>query len=125
MNRQNPIVLYIQNEPLLQSATLELTSALSRLVERLEANDRPGLTLSMDQVALMGELALERFDPPPGTWTTAWTALAQRCRELAGLAPGVLQDDLQALKETERTLQSALDHISPLSSAYSELEIPM
>ena len=117
----NPTLAYIQVNPQLQSATSELTNAMMRLIQRLEENDRPGLTLSMDQVATFAQVMHERFTPPPSAWSTAWMTLLTHCAALHGLAPGVRQDDPAALKQTETTLQAAIDALAPLTDAYAEL----
>lgn len=117
----NPTLAYIQVNPQLQSATSELTNAMMRLIQRLEENDRPGLTLSMDQVVTFAQVMHERFTPPPSAWSTAWMTLLTHCAALHGLAPGVLQDDPAALKQTETTLQAAIDALAPLTDAYAEL----
>jgi hypothetical protein len=113
---------YLQSEPLLQSGTSELTNALMRLVQRLEINDRPGLTLSMDQVSAFAECMIDRFEPPPSTWATAWSELMRHCAALHGLAAGVLNDDSNALMQAQSTLQAALDCIAPLTEAYADLD---
>lgn len=117
----NPTLTYIQVNPHLQSSTSELSNAMMRLIQRLEDNDRPGLTLSMDQVAIFAQVMHERFTPPPSTWTSAWTELIQHCMDLHGLAAGVLEDDPVALKKTESTLQAAMDALAPLTDAYAKL----
>lgn len=117
----NPTLAYIQVNPQLQSGTSELTNAMMRLIQRLEESDRPGLTLSMDQVATFAQVMHERFTPPPSAWSTAWMTLLTHCAALHGLAPGVLEDDPVALKQTETTLQAAIDALAPLTDAYAEL----
>jgi len=117
----NSVLAYLQSTPQLQNATSQLTDALMRLIQRLEANDRPGLTLSMDQVAAFAELMLERFEPPPSAWATAWSQLMHQCAALHGLAPGVLNDEPEALSSTQTTLQAALDCLAPLTQAYADL----
>jgi hypothetical protein len=112
---------YLQAQPALQNSTSELTNALTRLVQRLDAQDRPGLTLSIDQVATFAQVMHERFTPPPSTWTTAWSDLLTHCMALHGLAAGVLNDDPTALQHTQAALQAAIDAIGPLTEAYAEL----
>jgi hypothetical protein len=117
----NSTLAYLQAMPQMQTAITELTSALTRLLHRLESNDRAGLTLSMDQVAAFAELMLDEFDPPASPWTTAWSRLLHHCAALHGLSPGVLNDESEALLLTQTNLQAAFDSLGPLSQAYADL----
>lgn len=112
---------FLATEPLVQTATNDLTDSMMALVQRLELGDLPGLSLSADEVAVMAQLMQVCFAPPQSEWTSAWESLLAHCCLLAGFRSGILNEDADALQRFQNQLQLAIDAVTPLTEAYGRL----
>jgi len=112
---------YLRNEPLIQDAINEITETLIGLVQRLEIEDLPGITLSADQVALMAQVLRIRYSPPQSEWASAWAQFLGTCEELTGYKVGLLEADPETVEQFQLRLQKSIDAVQPITDAYARL----
>jgi len=116
------ITHYLRHEPHINGAIDELTETLINLVQRLEIQDLPGITLSADQAALMAQVLRVTYRPPQSQWSRSWERLLSACEGLSGHKDGLLKADPDVVESFQHALQEALDSVQLLTEAFQQLE---